>query len=750
MTQQELADRTGVSVRSIRNLEAGRTGRPRPATVRLLADAFALSGVERDRFCQDALDETDRQQAPEDAGVRPAHGRPVPAQLPADVAGFVGRSDQLGHLTKLLDSGDRPAAVVISAIAGTAGVGKTCLAVHWAHQVFDRFPDGQLYANLRGFDPAGTAATPAEVVRSFLDALDVPARRVPAGLDAQTALYRSLLADRRMLVLLDNARDADQVRPLLPGTPGCLVLVTSRNQLTGLVAGAGALPLPLDLLTTDEARDLLAGRVGADRVAAEPAAVDEIIGRCVRLPLALAIVAARAAIQPGLPMAALAAELRRLQDRLDSLATGDAGTDVRSVFSWSYRQLSGPAAQLFRLLGLHPGPDLGVSAAASLAGVPPAEVRPMLAELVGAHLVTEQVPGRYALHDLLRAYAGELAGSAEPQALDRLAPVRRLLDHYLQCAHRAEAILSPARDAIELVPPLAGVTVDTFESAEAATDWFSDEYQVLLAAVPLAVDAGLDRHAWQLAWSMAPFLDRRDFRDAAAIQRIALQAAQRLGDPAAQGFSHLRCGRIYTLLGEFDEAQVHLEQALEAYRQAGNDPKQGDVRRGLGGLLERQGRHRDALHQVEQALARYQASGHRVGQAYALNDIGWAHAQLGDYEKALAYCGQALELARELGFRQGEADSWDSLGFAYHHLGQHTEAVAAYQQALALFRDLGNRYLEAETLVHLGEAYQASGDAEAALDRWRSALAILTDLDHPDADKVRARLGLDIRPNLAG
>lgn len=374
----------------------------------------------------------------------------------------------------------------------------------------------------------------------------------------------------------------------------------------------------------------------------------------------------------------------------------------------------------------------------------------MLAELVGAHLVTEQVPGRYALHDLLRAYAGELAGSAEPQALDRLAPVRRLLDHYLQCAHRAEAILSPARDAIELVPPLAGVTVDTFESAEAATDWFSDEYQVLLAAVPLAVDAGLDRHAWQLAWSMAPFLDRRDFRDAAAIQRIALQAAQRLGDPAAQGFSHLRCGRIYTLLGEFDEAQVHLEQALEAYRQAGNDPKQGDVRRGLGGLLERQGRHRDALHQVEQALARYQASGHRVGQAYALNDIGWAHAQLGDYEKALAYCGQALELAKELGFRQGEADSWDSLGFAYHHLGRHAEAVAAYQQALALFRDLGNRYLEAETLVHLGEAYQASGDAEAALDRWRSALAILTDLDHPDADKVRARLGLDIRPNLAG
>jgi transcriptional regulator with XRE-family HTH domain len=638
MTQEELAARTGVSVRSIRNLEAGRTGRPRPATVRLLADAFELAGADRDRFCRSALDDTDQPQAgeaPDGTDVGAARGRPVsadrpvPAQLPADVTGFAGRSDQLGRLTKLLDSGDRPATVVISAIAGTAGVGKTALAVHWAHQVLARFPEGQLYVNLRGFDPAGTAATPAEVLRSFLDALDVPAQRVPAGLDAQTALYRSLLAGRRMLVLLDNARDADQVRPLLPGTPGCLVLVTSRNQLAGLIAGAGALPLPLDLLDPDEARELLARRIGMDRITAEPGAVDEIVERCARLPLALAIVAARAAIQPGLPLAVLATELHHLQERLDTLATGDAGTDVRSVFSWSYQQLSRPAARLFRLLGVHPGPDLGTSAAASLAGIPPERVRPMLAELVRAHLVTERVPGRYALHDLLRAYAGELAASGEPEA-DRQAAVRRLLDHYLGSAHRAEAVLNPTRDVIELIPPLAGVTVDVLESAEATTAWFTAEYQVLMAAVPLAVDAGLDRHAWQLAWSMARFLDRRDFRDAAAIQRIALEAAQRLGDPAAQGFSHLRCGRIYWLLGQYDEAQVHLEHALEAYRQLGDDAKQGDVHRGLGGMLDRQGRYRDALHQVEQALARYRASGHRVGQAYTLNDIGWSHAQLGE------------------------------------------------------------------------------------------------------------------------
>jgi tetratricopeptide (TPR) repeat protein/transcriptional regulator with XRE-family HTH domain len=741
MSQEELAARTGVSVRGIRNLEAGRTERPRPGTVRLLADAFELSGAERDRFYRSARDDTDQVgEVSEDAAADPVRGRPVPAQLPADVASFVGRTDQLRRLTKLLDGGDRPATVVISAIAGTAGVGKTALAVHWAHQSLDRFPDGQLYVNLRGFDPAGTATTPAEAVRSFLDALNVPAQRVPAGLDAQTALYRSLLADRRMLVVLDNARDADQVRPLLPGTPGCLVLVTSRDQLTGLVAGAGAVPLPLDLLNPDEAHDLLARRVGMDRIAAEPAAVEEIIERCARLPLALAIVAARAATAPGLALAALAAEVRHLHDRLDSLATGDPGTDVRSVFSWSYQQLSSPAARLFRLLGVHPGPDFSTSAAASLAGLPAERVRPLLTELVRAHLLTERVPGRYALHDLLRAYAGEVAVSGEPEA-DRQAAVRRLLDHYLQSVHRGAIVLDPARDAIELIAPVADVTVDDLGSAGAATEWCTAEYPVLTAAVRLAVDAGLERHAWQLVWSIARFVERhRDFRDVVALHRVALQAAQRLGDLAAQGYSHLRRGRMFTVLEEHDDARAHLEHALEVYRQLGDDTSQAHVHLGLGGMLERQGRYREALHEAEQALARFEAGGHRGGQAGALNDLGWFNCRLGDYQTALKYCQQALALAQEVGNRMGEAWTWDSLGVAYHHLGRHTDAIAAHQQALALFRDLGDRYNEADTLVHLGDTHDASGDTGTARDCWRAALAILTDLDYPDAEQVRARL----------
>jgi DNA-binding SARP family transcriptional activator/tetratricopeptide (TPR) repeat protein len=666
----------------------------------------------------------------------------APAQLPLDVRGFAGRRDALAVLDLLLlDTCVDATATVLVVVSGTAGVGKTCLAVHWAHRVLDRFPDGQFYVNLRGFDPGGTAATPAEVVRSFLDALGVPTQRVPAGLDAQTALYRSALAERRMLVLLDNARDAEQVRPLLPGSPGCLVLVTSRHQLTGLVAGAGAVSLPLDLLDPDEARDLFASRLGVDRIAAEAVAVADIVERCVRLPLALAVVAARAAAEPRRPLAMLAAELGHPHGRLDTLATGDADTDVRSVFSCSYQQLSEPAARLFRLLGLHPGPDLSVSAAASLAGIPLARVRPSLAELARAHLVAERVPGRYDLHDLLRAYAGELAASGEPQA-ERQAALRRLLDHYLHCTHRADAVLKSNRsDVIEPIPPLVGVTVDDLGSATEAMAWFAAEHPVLVAAVALAVDAGLDHHAWQLVWSMAPYIERhQDFHGALALHRVALQAARRLDDLAAQGYSHRGCGKACTILGDHDEAEAHFEQALEVYRQLGDAVNQAHVYVGLALILDQQGRYQDALHQADQALARYRTSGHRVGQALALNNLSWFHSRLGNHEAALAPAEQALRLHQEDGHRRGEATAWDSLGFAYHHLGRHTDAIAAYQQAITLDRELGLRYYEAFTLVNLGDTYEACRHTGVARDCWQQALAIFEESDYPDAEQVRAKL----------
>ncbi len=734
LTQEALAAVTGLSARRISELESSRVGRPRKSTVTLLADAFGLSGAGRERFIRQAYEPGDP--APQ---LAPSSARPsvlVPRQLPARPHMFTGRVMELEELGKIHEA----STVLITAINGMAGVGKTALAVHWAHQVANRFPDGQLYVNLRGFDPGGQIVTPEQALRGFLDALGVSAERIPPNLDAQTAQYRSLIAGKRLLVLLDNARDAHQVRPLLPAEPTAMAVVTSRNQLTPLVAVEGAYPVTLDLLTVQEAGQLLTSLLGTGRVAAEPQAVQEIIAACARLPLALAIAAARA-LQSGFPLAALASELNITGQRLDVLDGGDTSTQVRSVFSWSYATLSEPAARLFRLLAVHPGPDISAAAAASLAGRPVPETRHhLLAELVRAHLVSERLPGRYSLHDLLRVYAGELVTANQPHT-ERNTAVRRLLDHYLHCGHRADAVLNPAREVIELVEPTAGVPVYEFGSEGAATDWFTAEYQVLRATVRLAVDAGLDRHAWQLVWSMATYLERHQgFRDAVALQQIALQAARRLGDLPAQAYSHRLLGRAHAMLGDHDEARTHLDHALDAYQQLGDNTNQGLVHLGLAAMLDRQGRYRDALHQAEQALARFQTSGHRIGQANALNNIGWFRARLGEYETSLKYCEQALGLQQELGNRRGEALTWDSLGVAYHHLGRHAEAIAAYQQALTLLRHHGNRYYEAETLVHLGDIHHAGGDTDAARDCWRAALTILTDVDHPDAEQARARL----------
>jgi hypothetical protein len=356
----------------------------------------------------------------------------VPRELPGAAAVFTGRLAELARLSQILGQAgsQAPGTVVISAIGGTAGVGKTALAVHWAHRVAHRFPGGQLYVNLGGFDPSGSPVSPGEAIRGFLAALGVPPDRFPSGLAAQAGLYRSLLAGRQMLILLDNARDEQQVRPLLPGSPGSLVLVTSRSLLAGLAAAENASLLSLDVLPPAEACQMLAARLGGQRTAAEPGAVTEITDLCARLPLALAVAAARAAARPQLPLPGLAAELRDAQRRLDALDTGDPAVSVRAVFSWSYQQLDPAAARMFRLLGLHPGPDISTLAATSLAGVAPAQAGQALGQLTGAHVLTEQSPGRYGCHDLLRAYAAEQARGAEDEQA-RHAATGRVLDYYL-------------------------------------------------------------------------------------------------------------------------------------------------------------------------------------------------------------------------------------------------------------------------------------------------------------------------------
>jgi DNA-binding SARP family transcriptional activator len=669
----------------------------------------------------------------------------VPRQLPGTVPQFTGRLAELARLSQILDQAgsQAPGTVVISAIGGTAGVGKTALAVYWAHQIADRFPGGQLYVNLRGFDPSGVPAAPAEAIRGFLDALGVPADRIPAGLAAQASLYRSLLADRQVLIVLDNSRDGQQVRPLLPASPGCLVIVTSRNQLAGLAATEGASLLALDVLPETEARQMLTSRLGTKRAASDPEAVAEITALCARLPLALAVAAARAASRPRFPLATLAAELRsaggRL-DALDALDTGDPAASVRTVFSWSSQLLSSSAARLFRLLALHPGPGITAGAAASLAGTPAAQARRDLTELTRACLLTERTPGRYAFHDLLRTYAAEQAETTD-DAQTRHTATGRLLDHYLHTAHTAALLLTPAREQVALAAPRPGVTPGHLTDSRQALTWFETENRVLLASVTLATKTGFDAHAWQLPQAMAGFLTRRgQWHEKAAIQRTAVAAAARLGDIAGQAISIRLLASACATSGTYAQARAHLTECLKLYRQLGDRTGQARVHQDLSWVTEHQGNHDAALGHAEQALKLFQAAGHQAGQGAALNAIGWCHALLGDYERARPFSRRALALNHELGNRQNEAAAWDSLGYAEHRLGNLTEAAACYQQALSTFREVGDRFSEAEILTHLGDNHLAAGEPQEARDAWQKALSILDDLRHPDASQIRARL----------
>lgn len=675
----------------------------------------------------------------------PAEARPVlprPAQLPAGIAGFAGRDAYLDRLNEITakQQGHAAAGTVIIAIAGDAGVGKSALAVHWAHQVCDDYPDGQLYAKLRGFDPGGTVADPAETVREFLAALGVPAERVPESLDAQTGLYRSLLSKRRMLIVLDNARDAEQVRPLLPGSPGCLVVITSRNRLSGLQINDAAHAVTLELMDATDARRLLGHRLGAQRVSAEPAAVAEIIEFCTGLPLALAIAAARAAGRPGVGLAELAGQLRDAGQRLDTLSGGDTTTDLRTVFSWSYRALSPEAARLFRLLSVHPGPDFAVSSAASLAAVPVTGMTPILAELARLHLIAEPGHGRYTVHDLLRVYAGDLAETVDGEEhLGRAR--RRILDHYLHTGHAMDRMLNPQRDAIEPSAPEPGVVAETPADREQTFGWFKAERATVGACVRLAAAFGFGRHAWQLALTVGTFYDRQGhWHDWRSILCTALEAVRLTDDRVGQAYVHLGLAHADGRLRETDPALRSARRALELFDDLEDRRGAAKTHLILGWLLERRERYREALEHDWRAFELNKAIGHRVGQARVLNSIGWHHAMLGDFQRTLEYCRQSLELQREFDDLHGQSASWDSLGFAHDRLGRHGDAISCYRNALDLRRRLGERYITARTLSRLGDAYQRAGDGEGAEESWREAVRILDDLGHPEADNIRAGL----------
>ncbi|WP_181541938.1 AfsR/SARP family transcriptional regulator [Micromonospora noduli] len=665
--------------------------------------------------------------------------RIVPRQLPAPPTLFTGRAAELARLTTLLLGDSRSASTVV--ITGTGGVGKSWLALRWAHDNLHHFPDGQLHVDLGGFGTATQEASPsAVVVRSLLPALGVKPLEIPAEPAAQFALYRSLTADRRLLVLLDNARDAEQARPLLPGSTGCVVLVTSRHTLPGLVATDGAHPLALDLPSDGEARQLLVRRLGAQRAAAQPAAVDELIRRTARLPLALSIVAARAAARPTFPLQAIADDLAASRGGLAALATDDAATDVRTVLSWSYRLLSADAARLFRQISLHPAADVSAAAAASLAGAPPPMIRPALDELTRANLLAEQSPNRFRCHDLLRAYGEELTHALDRPA-DRSAVRRRLLDHYLRVARDAARLVDAGWQPLDPPPLPTDASPSAFADHRAALAWFTIEQRVLLAAVDDAATHSFDAHAGHLAQALTPLLSRlSQWHDLAAVQAIAVTVAQRRGDPRAEALAHRDLALAHIQHRRFDAAHHHLRRAMARYDQAGDRPGQASAHLHLAWLSDIEGDAGAALPHAREALALASSTDDRLGEAAALNALGWSHARLDEHARAITYCEQALALYEEAEDRLGAAHTWDSLGFAYQGLGKHPTAADCYRRALALYSDVQDPCGRADTLVRLGDTHQAVGDHDTSVDLWRQALAILDRVGHPQATVLSERL----------
>jgi DNA-binding SARP family transcriptional activator len=666
-----------------------------------------------------------------------------PAQLPADLPAFAGREAELAQLDQLLETAERPGAA-IATIGGMGGIGKTTLALRWAHRAADHFPDGQLYVNLRGFDPSASAVPVEEALRGFLAALGVAPQQVPDVPDTQAALYRSLLHGRRVLLVLDNARDAEQVLLLLPGTAGCVVLITSRSPLSSLITTHDVRPVALEPFTPDQSRGALGRRLGQDRLAASPAAVHQVIGHCAGLPLALAIVAARATTFRDVPLTVIASELGTAQTRLSALSAADQVTSVRAVFSWSYQQLTDRAAMLFRLLSVNPGADVSRAAAASLGGHSAALAGALLNELTAAHLITEHRPGRYALHDLLRAYAAELSAVDDSEP-DRTAAFGRLADQYLHTAHGAHVLLRPMLRLPEPGAPRPGVTLEPLAGQLAAIEWFSAEQQVLQALIAaLAARDGLRPYAWQLALRNQYYCQRQGYwHDWLTMTQTALAAALAAGDLSAQAYTRRSLAGAYRYLGRLDDAVTELERARELFEELGYVTEGAYLHANFAEVYRYQGRYAEAIEHARQAYDLHNVAGHTKGKALSCEILGSVLDELGRYEEAVSQFEQAALLYREMDDPRGEAHIWSGLGAVRQHQGRLREAVDSYRRSVEKARELGDRDVHADGLVGLGDGLLMTGDPASAHEAWHEALFILDDLQSAGpvtADSVRARL----------
>ncbi|MGI5188254.1 AfsR/SARP family transcriptional regulator [Promicromonospora sp. CA-289599] len=655
------------------------------------------------------------------SAARPAHR---PAQLPLDVAEFAGRDGDLRRLDELLpDVADDPAtrAVVITAIRGTAGVGKTALAVHWAHQVADRFPDGQLYVNLRGYDPE-QPMRPTDALARFLVALGVGERDIPLDGDERAARYRSELAGRRMLIVLDNAATVAQVRPLLPGSGSSTVVVTSRDSLSGLVAVHGAHQVDLDLLPAAEAVDLLRRLIGP-RVVAEPEAAATLAEQCARLPLALRVAAMRATSQLDLPLAKVVAELADRQDRLELLdAGGDPYAAVRAVLSWSIQHLPEQGARTFRRLGLHPGPDLDQYAAAALTGLAPNAARRVLETLVSAHLLHRTGPGWYGMHDLLRAYATHLA-AVEDTDDERQEAEERLLGYYLAAVVAAMNTLYPGEALHRSDVTAPGVLIPDLTRPDSAHGWLEAQRFCVVAIAEHAADHQRSGYVAGLARILHRYLGDNDLTHLITINGHALRAAERRGDRLDQAYALRGLGIGYTRVSRYETATDHLERALALFRQTGDLVGEALALSGRGIIKSRLGRYDDALDDHREAIALARQAGSRFSEASAMTNLGLVEERMGNYARAAEIEQQAHAILRDIGARNSEAIVLNNLANAELELKRYPQAIDHVQQSLAIIEELGSPMNRAHTLDTLGVLHLRMGEPGPARECFEQALA---------------------------
>jgi tetratricopeptide (TPR) repeat protein len=667
----------------------------------------------------------------------PAPAR-VPRQLPAVLGDFVGRSDALAALGGALR---RPGAggsrhMPVFSIVGAAGIGKTSLALWWAHGNLEEFPEGQLYVDLRGFGPSETPVPSSVAVRGFLTALGVPAAEIPTDADDQAALYRSLLSGRRALVLLDNARDLRQVLPLLPGSPACTVLVTSRTRLTGLQV-RGAQLIELDTLPDEEAQALLIARIGAVAASTQADSVTALVRFCAGLPLGLAIVAARATAQQALPLACLVEELATETHRLDALDAGDVGSSARAVFIWSYRALPPEAARGFRLLSLATGPDIGLDACAALLGTRPAVARALLDALVAAHLVQEQQRNRYRMHDLLRIFSSECLRDDEPAAARQQAAAG-LVDWYVRTADAASRVLAPQQRRV-----LTAIAADdsAFTTYDAALEWFSVEHRNLAAAVELAAERGIYDLSWQLSIIISSYYNlNKGWREYLSSLGTALDAARSAGSDFGSACVLNAMGIVHAKLEQHEEATRCLEQSLALRRAVGDQRGASTTLNNLGEIYRQLGCYERAIeyYQLDRQFCR--DNGDEGGESVCLNNLGNAWLALGDIAQAIRCQRLALEIRRRVKDLHEEAVVLNDLGQVYRRCQQYAHSGESYQLALAAYQKAGDALGAAQVAVSLAELACERGELREARQRASEALSISATVNEDDAPSLHRQI----------